>query len=109
MLYVYVCDKLRKLKHDLRHFKYCTVSRGFTTVKVWLCNALYLIPLLLNHVEIWTNKQKNKDPLTLKVLSQEAEQRAVPSGDNRTLLTRFSWPYIVEMRVPFNTSHTFMA
>lgn len=46
--------------------------------------------------------------LTRKVLSQEDEQRAVPSGDTLTLLTRFSWPNRMETRVPFNTSHTFM-
>lgn len=44
--------------------------------------------------------------LTRKVLSQEAEQNAVPSGDTRTLLMRFSWPKRTETRFPFKTSHT---
>lgn len=46
--------------------------------------------------------------LTRSVLSHDAEQNAVPSGDTWTLLTRFSWPYRIAARVPFNTSHMFI-
>lgn len=46
--------------------------------------------------------------LTRKVLSQDAEQSAVPSGDILTLLIRFSWPNRTDSRVPFRTSHTLM-
>lgn len=49
-----------------------------------------------------------KHLLTRKVLSQEAEQRAVPSGDTLTLLIRFSWPNSTDTRDPFRTSHTLM-
>lgn len=46
--------------------------------------------------------------LTRRVWSQEPEQKAVPSGETRRVLTRFSCPNRMDTRDPFSTSQTLM-
>ena len=45
---------------------------------------------------------------TRRVWSQDPVQKAVPSGETRSVLTRFSCPNKIETRVPFRTSQTLM-
>lgn len=45
---------------------------------------------------------------TRRVWSQEPVLKAVPSGETRSVLTRFSCPNKMETRVPLRTSQTFM-
>lgn len=60
------------------------------------------------------SKQTSKHPsqvlpvLTRRVWSQDPEQNAVPSGDTRKVLTRFSCPNRIDTRDPFSTSQTLM-
>ena len=68
-------------------------------------------PFLLSPV---INRLKKAAPaagsraLTRRVWSQEPEQNAVPSGDTRKVLTRFSCPNRMDTRDPFSTSQTLM-
>ncbi|TNN30222.1 hypothetical protein EYF80_059627 [Liparis tanakae] len=88
----YSLIKINKIQSHRLHR--AVIIRSKFTIKGWGAGC----------VCVWGGRPQ----LTRRVLSQEAEQSAVPSGDTRTRLTRFSWPNRTETRVPFKVSHALM-
>lgn len=73
----------------------------------WRVNFPVLTPCPCPFLLKQTN-QPGAPVLTRRVWSQDPEQNAVPSGDTRRVLTRFSCPNRIDTRDPFSTSQTFM-
>lgn len=77
-----------------------------TTITVKLEHDL--ITLFISESEMRENKPYTvlSYSLTLKVVSQDPVERAVPSGETCKQDTLFSWPYNRHTRAHFRVSHT---